>query len=80
MGGVGSPVEGGLCVAGLLLNLLQPGALQLGPRVTAAQPGPGLGRVVIIQLPHRQSLIVNYADRFILIKLRALALNHKLLN
>ena len=57
-GGVGSPVEGGLCVAGLLLDLLQPGALQLGPRVAAAQPGPGLGWVVIIQLPHRQSDIV----------------------
>ena len=59
MGGVGSPVEGGLCVAGLLLDLLQPGALQLGPRVTAAQPGPGLGWVVIVQLAHRQSIIVN---------------------
>ena len=62
MGGVGSPVEGRLCVAGLLLDLLQPGALQLGPRVAAAQPGPGLGRVVIIQLPRRQSIIVKYAD------------------
>jgi len=42
-------VEGGLGVAGLLLDLLQPGALELGPRVAAAQPGPGLGRVIVIQ-------------------------------
>ena len=59
VGGVSSPVESGLCVAGLLLDLLQPGALQLGPRVAAAQPGPGLGWVVIVQLAHRQSIIVN---------------------
>ena len=63
-GGGGSPVEGGLGVAGLLLDLLQPGALELGPRVAAAQPGPGLGRVVIVQLAHSHSQllsIVNYA-------------------
>ena len=56
------PVEGGVRVAGLLLDLLQPGALQLRPRVAAAQSGPGLSWVVIIQLPRRQSIIVNYAD------------------
>ena len=63
-GGVASPVEGGLGVAGLLLDLLQPGALELGPRVAAAQPGPRLGRVIVIQLAHSHSQllsIVNYA-------------------
>ena len=54
-GGGGSPVEGGLGVAGLLLDLLQPGALELGPRVAAAQPRPGLGRVIVIQLAHSHS-------------------------
>ena len=57
------PVEGGVRVAGLLLDLLQPGALELRPGVTAAEPTARLGGVLVIQLeisrphscPHYQS-------------------------
>ena len=45
-----SPVKGRVRVAGLLFYLLQPGALQLWPNVAAAQPGSGLGRVIVIKL------------------------------
>lgn len=48
-------VKGRVSVAGLLFYLLQPGALQLGPGVAAAQPGPGLGRVIVIK-PFLKSL------------------------
>ena len=44
------PVECGVCVAGLLLNLLQPGALELRAPVAATEAGPGLGGVIVIQL------------------------------
>ena len=44
------PVEGRVCVAGLLLDLLQPGALELWAGVAAAEPRAGVGRVRVIQL------------------------------
>ena len=44
------PVEGGVRVAGLLLDLLQPGALELRSRVTATEPTARLGGVLVIQL------------------------------
>ena len=46
----GGPVECGVCVAGLLLYLLQPCALQLRPRVTPTQSAARLGGVLVIQL------------------------------
>ena len=44
------PVEGGVRVAGLLLDLFQPGALELRSRVAAAEPTARLGGVLVIQL------------------------------
>ena len=49
-----SPVKGRVRVAGLLFYLLQPGALQLRTRVAAAQPGAGLGRVIVIKLGEKR--------------------------
>ena len=45
-----SPVKGRVGVAWLFFYLLQPGALELGPLVAAAQTRPRLGRVIVIQL------------------------------
>lgn len=51
----GVTVKGRVGVAGLLFYLLQPGALELGPLVAAAQTRPRLGRVIVIQ-PFLKSL------------------------